>query len=142
MDKTAPIAVFDSGVGSYSIVRVLQKELPNEHIVYLADRASFPYGGKTREELKDIINASISWLEKQHRPKIIVIASNTPSIQVLDEVKKEHRTMLVGVFPPIENAVKISKTKHIAILATKGAVQSSEIDDYIKSKHLPPAAVV
>lgn len=142
MEKTAPIAVFDSGVGSYSIVRVLQKELPHEHIIYLADRASFPYGGKSREALKDIVHTSIAWLEAQYRPKIIIVASNTPSIQVLDEVKKEHTTTLIGVFPPLEKAVKLSKTKHVALLATKGAVVSSEIDDYIKSKNLSPEVMV
>ena len=35
-----------------------------------------------------------------------------------------------------------SKTKHISILATKGAIESSEIDDFIKSKKLPTNVTV
>jgi len=137
MNKNNPIVVFDSGVGSYSIVRVLQKELPLESIIYLADRASFPYGGKTHKELREIIYKTIQWFEQRYSPKVIVIASNTPSIQVLSEITPHISTKLIGVFPPIENAVSVSKTKHIAILATKGAVNSNEINEFIKSKRLP-----
>lgn len=136
MNQFSPIAIFDSGVGSYSIVRVIRKLLPKENIIYLADRASFPYGGKTHEEMKQIVLSSINFLEKNYQPKVIVIASNTPSIQVLDEVKNLVKISLVGVFPPVEQAAKISRTKHIAILATKNAVESQEIDAFIKKLHL------
>lgn len=142
MNSHSPIAVFDSGVGSYSIVRVLQKEIPKEKLIYLADRASFPYGGKTHIELKNIIFNTIKWLENTYSPKIIIIASNTPSIQVLGEIKSFVKTKLVGVFPPIKEASVISKSKHIAILATKGAVQSNEINDFIQSKQLSKNIVI
>ncbi len=137
MENNNPIAVFDSGVGSFSIVRVLRKVLPSEHIIYLADRVSFPYGTKTNEELKDNIISRIKWLEKTYNPKIIVVASNTPSIQVLDKVIDFTKTKLFGVYPPIEKAVSLTKTNHIGILATKGAVESPEIDNFIKSKNIP-----
>ncbi len=140
-ERSNPITVFDSGVGSYSIVRVLQAQLPGENIVYFADRASFPYGQKTHDELRDVVAATIALLEADYHPKLIVIASNTPSIQVLDELTGVN-TLLVGVFPPVEKAAQISKTKQVAILATKGAVESSEIDDFIKQKGLPPAVTV
>lgn len=142
MEKESPIAVFDSGVGSYSIVRVLQTRLPRENIVYLADRASFPYGGKSHEELLSIIRKTISWLERNYSPKLIVVASNTPSIQVLADLKHDVTTSLIGVFPPIEEAVKHSRTKHIAILATKGAVRSSELDGFIREQKIPSGAVI
>lgn len=141
MNSNSPIAVFDSGVGSYSIVKVLQKRLPNESIIYLADRASFPYGNKSHEELKNIIKRTINWLEIKYDPKIIIIASNTPSIQVLNEIKN-HKTKIIGTYPPIEKAVNLSQSKHIAILGTKGAVLSSEIDGFIKSKNLPAEVVI
>ncbi len=135
-ERNNPIAVFDSGVGSYSIVRVLRERLPKEDIVYFADRASFPYGQKTHDELKGIVEGTIALLERDYHPKLIVIASNTPSIQVLDELTGID-TPLVGVFPPVEKAAQISKTRQIGILATKGAVESSEIDDFIEQKNLP-----
>ncbi|MFB3114057.1 MAG: glutamate racemase, partial [Nitrosopumilaceae archaeon] len=39
----AKIAVFDSGLGSLSIIRSIQKTLKSE-IIYFADQNSFPYG--------------------------------------------------------------------------------------------------
>ena len=137
MNKNKPIAIFDSGIGSYSIVRVLRKTLPNENIVYLADQVSFPYGTKKHIELKNNILLRIKLLEKKYNPKLIIVASNTPSIQVLDEIKPLADTKLLGVYPPVERAVKITKSKSIGILATKGAVESPEIDEFIKKKRLP-----
>ena len=41
---SAPIGVFDSGIGGLSILRALRSELPAESFVYLADIAHAPYG--------------------------------------------------------------------------------------------------
>ncbi|MDA1316774.1 MAG: aspartate/glutamate racemase family protein [bacterium] len=137
MNNNSPIVVFDSGVGSYSVVKVLRKILPNEDIIYLADRVSFPYGTKTHNELKSNMLSRIKWLQNKYDPKLILIASNTPSIQVLDEIRPLVTTQLFGVYPPVEQASRLTKTKSVGILATKGAVESPEIDDFIKKKNLP-----
>ena len=83
-----PIAVFDSGLGFLSIIRELRKTMPAENILYFADTMNFPYGKKSKEQLKSIIIKSIRFLEK-YRPKLIVMASITPSVQIYDEIKKE-----------------------------------------------------
>jgi glutamate racemase len=85
-----PIAVFDSGLGSLSVVREIRKIIPSENLLYFADKMNFPYGKKSKDELKSIITNSIRFLEK-YRPKLIVMASNTPSVQVFDEIKDNHR---------------------------------------------------
>ena len=118
------------------MVRVLRKVLPNENIVYLADRVSFPYGTKTHDELKENILSRINWLKKKYNPKLILIASNTPSIQALDEIKPLVTTPLIGVYPPVEKAAAVTNTKFIGILATKGTVESPEIDRFILKKNL------
>ena len=56
-----PIAVFDSGLGSLSVVRELRKIIPSENILYFADKMNFPYGNKTKSELKSIILKSIKF---------------------------------------------------------------------------------
>lgn len=77
---------------------------------------------------------TIGWLEKQYHPKIIVMASNTPSIQVLDEVKSHFSIPIIGVYPPIKEAISKTKTKRIAILATKGAIESLEIKSFLEKE--------
>ena len=126
-----PIAVFDSGIGSLSVIQSLRKEMVNEPIVYLADRAHYPYGKKTKEQLKSLIIQTLKYLER-FDPKVIVVASITPSMQVLRECKLHTNIPVFGVYLNIEEAVTLSKTKIIALLATEGTIASEALDDYIK----------
>ena len=141
MDKKNPIAIFDSGVGSLSIIKEVRKLLPNENYIYLADKKHFPYGGKTHNDLLNIIQNTIEYLSKYFKPKLIVLASNTPSIQILHKIKK-YETEIIGVFPPIPEAVNITKTGHIAILATQNTVKSLELDEYIRSQKIPSEVII
>jgi len=47
------IGVFDSGVGGLSILLEIQKLLPHETTLFVADQAYVPYGGKTKVQLLD-----------------------------------------------------------------------------------------
>ena len=44
--SSAPIGVFDSGVGGLTVAREIMRNLPDEHIVYFGDTARVPYGSK------------------------------------------------------------------------------------------------
>ncbi len=132
VSKYKPIAVFDSGLGSLAVVRMLVHELPTESIVYFADRANHPYGAKSREELKNIIANSIDMLINEYEPKCIVVASITPSLLVLDELRLNKRALIFGTYPCIDKASTLSKSKSIAILASKAVVKSNELDDMFK----------
>jgi hypothetical protein len=54
-----PIAVFDAGIGSYAIARKIADRFPRQDVLYFADRANFPYGGKTRAELLAAMQSTI-----------------------------------------------------------------------------------
>ena len=103
-----PIVVFDSGIGSISVIREIKRELPNENLIYFADKANFPYGKKSQIDLFKIVHNTIKYLERFH-PKLIIIASNTPSIQVVDKIRSLTNIPLMGVKPPIKKAIKITK---------------------------------
>jgi glutamate racemase len=126
-----PVAVFDSGIGSLSIIRELRREVPAEDLLYFADRAHFPYGAKSHGELRNIIVNTISYLER-YKPKLVVIASNTPSVQVLEEIRKEVQVPLIGVRPPLREAARLTKKKHIGIMATAGTIMSRELENQIR----------
>lgn len=128
-----PIAVFDSGLGSLSVIKQLRKLLPTENLMYLADEQHFPYGNKTRQELLTIILDNMRYLER-YKPKVIVIASITPSVQILDEVKRSSKIGIVGTIPPLKAACKLTKKKHIGILATAATIRSKELGDLIRSQ--------
>jgi glutamate racemase len=128
-----PIAVFDSGLGSLSVIKQLRKLLPTENLLYLADEQHFPYGNKTRQELLTIILDNIRYLER-YKPKMIVIASITPSVQIFDEVRRLSKIGVLGIIPPLKAACKLTKKKHIGILATAGTIKSKELGDLIRSQ--------
>ena len=126
----AKVAVFDSGLGSLSVIKAIQKTAKSE-IIYFADRQSFPYGTKSKRQLRQIIQSTVRMMQKKFAPDVIVMASNTPSIML-------GRTRgVIGVYPPIKAAARITRTKNIAILGTESAVSSRELDCYIKSQNLP-----
>jgi len=127
-----PVAVFDSGIGSLSIIRELKREVPYEDLLYFADRAHFPYGAKSHQQLREIIVNTINYL-KRYKPKVIVVASNTPSVQVLDEVRKMITDVpVIGVRPPLKEAARMTKKKHIGIMATEGTIRSRELEIQIR----------
>jgi len=127
----AKIVVFDSGFGSLSIIRAIQKTTKSE-IIYFADQKNFPYGKKTKSQLYTIVNQTINLLKNKFNPDLIVIGSNTPTL-LLDKI---FTTKVIGVLPPLKEASKVSKTKNIAILATSSVAKSKELSKYIKKNHL------
>lgn len=140
MQLHRPIAVFDAGIGSYAIVAEIRKALPRQDILYLADRASFPYGSKGRPELLSIIRKTIAFLGA-YDPCAIVIASNAPSIMVLDELRKETSLPLFGVFPPLQKALAMSQTGHVGILGVQSLVESPMLREFVTGQRCDPTCV-
>ena len=132
------IVVFDSGLGSLSIIREIQKKIKGE-LIYFADQKNFPYGVKSKTELEQIIEKTIILLEKEFSPQLIVMASNTPTL-LLDYNRISSK--LVGVYPPLNDAVKISRTRNIAILGTKSVIQSEAITEFIEKCDVPDDIVI
>ena len=66
------IVVFDSGFGSLSVIKPIQKKIKSE-IIYFADQKNYPYGFKKKAELREIIKNSIVLLDKKFKPDLIVI---------------------------------------------------------------------
>jgi glutamate racemase len=125
------IVVFDSGLGSLSIIKPIQKKIKSE-IIYFADQKNFPYGTKSFSKLEKIIKLTIIRLEKKFEPDIIVIGSNTPSLLL----KKITKPKIIRVYPPLRQAVNKTKSNSIAILATKSVIESNALRNFIK-KNVP-----
>ena len=121
------VVVFDSGLGSLSIIKEIQKKTKCE-IIYIADQKNFPYGKKSSVELARIIKKTLEKINREFKPKIIVLASNTPSLLLRNKMPKN----VINVLPPLKNIEKLSKTNNIAILATQSVVNSSAINNFIK----------
>ena len=130
-DLLAKIVVFDSGLGSLSIIKEIQKVAKTD-IVYFADQKNYPYGTKSQAQLSTIIKKTITLLEEKFVPDIIVVASYTPSLMINLVTRK-----IIDVKPPLKLAQKKSKSKKIGILATKSAINSKGLTYYIEEENIP-----
>ena len=121
------IAVFDSGLGSLSVIKQIQKRI-NAEIIYFADQKNYPYGTKTMTLLDKIIKSTISKLQEKFDPDVIIVGSNTPSL--LLQIEKKDK--IIGVFPPLKEAASKTKSGKVGILATKIVVKNKIFDNYIR----------
>lgn len=130
----ARLAVFDSGLGSLSIIKAIQRVAANSksEIIYFADQKNYPYGNKSHAQLSTIINRTIKALDLRFSPDLIVMASNTPTLMLCISHPR-----IVGVRPPLSQAVSNSKTKNIGILGTESAIHSKGLNTFIKDQNFP-----
>lgn len=119
-----PIGVFDSGVGGTSIWKEIQKLMPHESTIYLADSVNAPYGEKSQE---DILSFSIKNTELLLNKgcKLIVVACNTATTNAISFLRQQYDVPFIGIEPAIKPAALQSKSRKVGVLATKGTLASS-----------------
>ncbi|MEJ1222618.1 glutamate racemase [Sediminicola sp. 1XM1-17] len=118
-----PIGIFDSGVGGTSVWREIEKLLPNEDTIYLADSKNAPYGEKSKEEILQLSVKNIDFLLSRGC-KLIVVACNTATTNAISHVRKQYNVPFIGTEPAIKPAALRSKSKTVGVLATKGTLSS------------------
>lgn len=118
-----PIGVFDSGVGGLSVLNALQKILPNEDFIYVADQAFAPYGKRTKTTIAERATQITEWLLQQDC-KLVVVACNTATTNAITHLREHFSIPFVGIEPAIKPAALGSKTGVIGVLATEGTLSS------------------
>lgn len=122
--STAPIGVFDSGVGGLTVAREIMRNLPNEHIVYFGDTARVPYGSKSKDTIIRYSRQIIRFLKTQN-VKAIVIACNTATALALDTVEKEFDIPIIGVIKSgARVAVDTTVNKRVGVIGTESTINS------------------
>lgn len=139
--RTAPVGVFDSGVGGLTVAREIMRQLPNENIVYFGDTARVPYGSKSKDNIIRYSRQIINFL-KTKNVKAIVIACNTASALALDVVREEIDIPIIGVVEPgARAALEITQTKKIGVIGTEGTIRSAMYEKIIQERD-PKAGVI
>ena len=123
--------VIDSGLGGLSVVRALRVARLTTPLIYLADTAGFPYGGRTADELLTRASAIVERLVAQHGPAPIVIACNTLSTLCLADLRARFTYPFVGTVPAIKVAATLSRTRRFTLLATPNTTHSPYSDALI-----------
>lgn len=138
MSDARPIGFFDSGLGGLTVLRVAQRQFPNESFVYLGDTARLPYGTKSQETIFRYTLQNIQALRKMG-VKAIVVACNSASTAVLRSQKSSFQSQALQealnsngevlplynvIEPGAEAALQVSASKRIAVLGTRATVES------------------
>ncbi|HYK74853.1 MAG TPA: glutamate racemase [Pseudoneobacillus sp.] len=128
-----PIGIIDSGVGGLTVAREVMRQLPNEQIYYVGDTARCPYGPRSSEEVK-LFTWQLTQFLLHHDIKMLVIACNTATAVVLDEIRNTLPIPVIGViYPGARAALKVTKNHRIGIIGTIGTVKSRAYDKALKS---------
>jgi len=129
-----PILVFDSGIGGLTVLREARVLMPDRRFVYIADDAGFPYGGWAEEALKERIVTLFGEFLTRHDPEIAIIACNTASTLVLEDLRRAYPgTPFVGTVPAIKPAAERTRSGLVSVLATPGTVRRAYTRDLIQS---------
>lgn len=127
----ARIAIFDSGVGGLSIYSEVSRRLIGHEFVFISDNQCYPYGDKSEDWLIKRVQQLGKRVVERCSPDAFVVACNTASTIVLPALRETLDIPIVGVVPAIKPAARLSKTKHIGLLATPGTIARKYTDQLI-----------
>ena len=126
---SAPIGVFDSGVGGLTVLHELLVGLPQEDFLYVGDSARFPYGDRSAGELRGF-SRQIADILLERGVKLIVIACNSATSSAIEDLPlhvaaRGHHVDVIGVVGPESNlAVARTNNGRIGVLATPRTISS------------------
>ncbi|KKB35124.1 glutamate racemase [Bacillus thermotolerans] len=128
-----PIGVIDSGVGGLTVAKEIIRQLPNETIYYVGDTARCPYGPRPVEEVKSFTWEMTRFLLRSDI-KMLVIACNTATAVVLEEIRSALAIPVIGVIHPgARAAIKQTRSDQIGVLGTIGTIKSRAYETALKS---------
>ena len=120
----SPIGVFDSGLGGLTVLKSLEKILPNESFIYFGDTAHVPYGNKSADTVihysQDIVQFFLT-----NNTKAVVIACNTASAVAYKKLRNNYDIPLFDVVEPSTmHSNYISKTRKIGVIGTHNTINT------------------
>jgi glutamate racemase len=130
-DRDAPIGIFDSGVGGLTVLRAIQRRLPNESIIYLGDTARIPYGTRSKATVIRYAVEDAVFVQSLHT-KLIVVACNTASAIAADELEQRCSVPVLSVIKPgARNAVCATRNRRVGVIATEATIASGAYEKAI-----------
>lgn len=125
-DSSAPVGVFDSGVGGLSVLAEISRLLPNESLLYVADCGNIPYGEKSPEFIRQRCRRVAGFFQEQG-VKAVVLACNTATVAAAADLREQFpHWPLVGMEPAVKPAAAATRSGVVGVLATTGTLQSAK----------------
>jgi len=139
--KKGPIGVFDSGFGGLEIAKHIAKKLLQYDFIYLGDTARTPYGSRSQEVILNFTLQAVEFLFKQGCP-LVILACNTASSEALRKIQQDYlvkkysgNRVLGVIIPAVEEAVFLTKSNRVGVIATEGTIKSGAFTREIKKRN-------
>lgn len=122
---SAPIGIFDSGIGGLTVAHAIRQLLPNESLVYFGDTAHLPYGDKSEAAIQ-AYSIKIADVLLMKGCKVIVIACNSASSAAYELLTEYVRSVkIINVIDPmVEHVLDNYAGRSVGLIGTKRTVQS------------------
>jgi len=138
--NSAPIGIFDSGIGGLTVARAIYERLPGESTIYFGDTARVPYGPKSPETVTRYSLEILNWLLGQG-VKAVVVACNTSTAHALRALQQATEVPVLGVIKPgARAAIAAGSGGPIGVIGTAGTIASGAYSRAINA--LAPGVVV
>lgn len=121
--NSAPIGLFDSGVGGLTVLRELYRQLPQESVIYFGDTARLPYGTRSSAQILQYVREILTWMVQQN-VKMVIMACNTSSALALEAVRSEFNIPILGLILPGARAA-VQAGRRIGVIATPATAASN-----------------
>ena len=135
MKTGQPIGIFDSGIGGLTVLRELKKLLPNESFVYVGDTAHVPYGNKSNDSIIKFSKKLTSFLVEQHNVKLVIIACNTASSIVINDLNNSFSVPFIDVISPLKSYLLKPNNEfiqNIGVIGTHNTINSNAYNKFLK----------
>ncbi len=126
MHPSAPIGIFDSGIGGLTVALAITRRLPDENLIYFGDTAHLPYGDKSEAAIQ-AYSIKIADVLLRKGCKAIVIACNSASsaaYELLKEYVRKDAGIINVIDPMVELVLERYPGKQVGLIGTKRTIQS------------------
>ena len=130
LNSSSKIGVFDSGVGGLTVLTEITRHLPYESVIYFGDTARVPYGNRSKTEILRFVREIIAWMMGQD-VKMIIMACNTSSALVLEEVRSEFPIPILGIILPGARAA-VKNGDRIGVISTQATADSNAYEQAVR----------
>ncbi len=131
MPSSAPIGVFDSGLGGLSVLREIRQLMPDESLCYIADSHYAPYGEKSPAQICQRSIVCVDWLIEQG-VKAVVVACNTATAAAIGPLRARYALPIIAMEPAIKPAGEITRSGRVGVLATAGTLSSQKYESLLR----------
>ncbi|MFT5232061.1 MAG: glutamate racemase [Candidatus Krumholzibacteriia bacterium] len=140
--SSAPIGVFDSGLGGLTVLRALNAHLPAEDLIYFGDTARVPYGTKGEKTVRSFACQDSGLLVSQG-VKMVVVACNTASAFALEYLREILPVPVIGVINPgVRAALAVTGGGPIGVIGTAGTIRSQKYQAGLLAGGLSNAQII